>query len=87
MGNGSFALSCSCRSDSCVTNCSFDMAGDSCMSDRPLDRVVGWGIPLVLLALAGVFLFSPVQLDDPIPETGTGRSSEPRGEPDSRCHA
>ncbi len=68
MGNGSFALSCSCRSDSCVTNCSFDMAGDSCMSDRPLDRVVGWGIPLVLLALAGVFLFSPFQLDDPIPE-------------------
>lgn len=38
------------------------------MSDRPLETVVGWLIPLVLLALAAVFLFTPGGIDDPVPE-------------------
>ena len=38
------------------------------MTNRPLESVVGWGIPLVLFALAAVFIFSPLQLDNPVPE-------------------
>ncbi len=38
------------------------------MRERPFEIVIGWGIPLVLLALAAVMFWSPMKLDDPIPE-------------------
>ncbi|MCP4758871.1 MAG: hypothetical protein GY876_05320, partial [Planctomycetes bacterium] len=39
------------------------------MRDQLLENVIGWGISAVLLILAGLFLWAPIQLSDPIPES------------------
>ncbi len=38
------------------------------MRNRVLENVIGWGISAVLLILAGLFFWAPIQVSDPVPE-------------------